>query len=173
MFTIDVRGLDKTLKNIGDMSDTLKKEVGYELEAWAMNTSKDAKQLVSLNSDTGNLQNSINYEANGLKASVSSSAQYAAFVEFGTRKFATQYVATLPPDWRSYAATFKGKKTSQQGGVMARLMAWGKRKGMDDKHAYFAALKILREGSKPHPFLYPSVNKNLPIFIKNVKALFK
>ena len=174
MIKIDVRGLDKTIKDISNMSKEVEDEVKIELTIWAMDVSRDAKELVSINSsDRGLLLNSINYKVDGLTASVSSSAEYAPFVEFGTRKFAAQYVSSLPPDWAAYAATFKGKKAANQGGVMKRLMEWGKKKGMDDKHAYFAAKKILREGTRPHPFLYPAVSKNLPIFIKNVKALFK
>jgi HK97 gp10 family phage protein len=174
MVKFSVQGLDKTIKDIGNMSKDIQQEVSMELTAWAMDVSRDAKQLVSMNSsDRGLLSNSINYKAEGLTASVSASVDYAAFIEFGTRKFAAQYVSSLPPDWAAYAATFKGKKAANQGGVMKRLMEWGKRKGFDDEHAYFAAKKILREGTKPHPFLYPAVNKNLPIFMKNVKDLIK
>jgi hypothetical protein len=86
---------------------------------------------------------------------------YAAFLEFGTRKYAAQYVASLPADWKSYAATFKGSSGGSFDELLKAIMGWVKRKGIDSDAAYPIALKIIREGIKPKPFLYPAINANL------------
>jgi hypothetical protein len=74
-------------------------------------------------------------------------------------------------------------------------MAWMKRKGIkggtysvktrrrkgnkaqreaeDKSVAYAIAKKILRDGIKERPFLYPAVNKNLPKLRKDLKELLK
>jgi hypothetical protein len=44
---------------------------------------------------------------------------------------------------------------------------------MDPKYAYVTALKILREGVKARPYIYPSVQKTLPVLRKNLRAIFK
>jgi hypothetical protein len=107
-------------------------------------------------------------------ASVVASAKYAAYIEFGTRKFAAAYVGSLPADWQAYAATFKGSTGGTFEQFVKSLMAWGSRTGkMDPKYAYVAALKILREGLKARPFIYPSIQKTLPVLRKNLRAIFK
>jgi hypothetical protein len=106
-------------------------------------------------------------------AAVVATAKYAAYIEFGTRKFAAAYVSSLPQDWAAYAATFKGPAGGTFKEFVKSLMAWGERTGkLDPKYAYVAALKILRDGIKQRPFLYPSVNKNTPQLIKDIKEIY-
>jgi HK97 gp10 family phage protein len=174
MFSVKVDGLDVLIKKISQLSDDAKLEVQNELKAFSIQTVTDAKSLVQSNSsDTGQLASSIEYQVNDLQAKISARAAYAAFVEFGTRKFAAQEVAKLPPDWQNYAATFKGKKTGNFDQFLQRLIQWGKNKGFDERGAYLLALKIMEEGTPAKPFLYPSITKNLSIFMKNVKDIFK
>lgn len=173
MITLNANNLDKTIKLFEKLTDDLKPEVQLALNAFGINVERDAKTSVSSHSDTGMLKGSIQWEQGDLSVSVGAIAEYAAFVEFGTRKFATQYVSTLPQDWQAYAATFKGRKTGNFDSFISRLIQWGKSKGIDENGAYKLARKILKEGTKAKPFLYPSVNKNLPIFIQDIKNIFK
>ena len=176
MITVKAEGLEAVMAKFKSYSVDAQIQIDGALEEWANRTSQDAKQLVSLKSaDQGYLLNSIHPDHGNGYASVTASANYAAYVEFGTRKFAAEAVAKLPPDWQAYANTFKGKSG---GGTFKEfvkiLMAWGARTGkMDPKYAYVAALNILREGVKARPFLYPSVNKNLPLLMQDIKAIFK
>lgn len=174
MLSVKVDGLDVLIKKISELKDDVKLEIKDELTAFAIKTVTDAKSIVqSERSDTGNLASSIEYEVNDLQAKISAKAKYAAFIEFGTRKFAAQEVAKLPAEWQTYAATFKGKKTGNFDQFLSRLIEWGKNKGIDERGAYLLAKKIMEEGTKATPFLYPSITKNLSIFIKNVKGIFK
>jgi HK97 gp10 family phage protein len=172
---LEVKGLDTLIKKMDKLAADVQKEVQAELNDWADTTAQNAISLVSANSsDEGLLKNSIKpYYGNG-SASVKVAAKYGAYVEFGTRKYAAAYVGSLPADWQAYAATFKGSTGGTFKQFVASLMAWGDRTGkMDPKYAYVAALKILREGLKARPFIYPSVQKTLPVLKKNLRAIFK
>jgi HK97 gp10 family phage protein len=172
---LQVKGLDALIRKMDNLASNVQKEVQAELNDWADTTSQNAKSLVSANSsDEGLLLRSINPNYGNGTASVTASAKYAAYVEFGTRKYAAAYVGSLPADWQAYAATFKGSTGGTFKQFVESLMAWGSRTGkMDPKYAYVAALKILREGVKARPFLYPSVQKTLPVLKKNLRAIFK
>jgi hypothetical protein len=104
---------------------------------------------------------------------VQASARYAAYIEFGTRKFAAAYVSSLPADWASYAATFKGSAGGTFKEMVLSIMAWCKRKGIDDKAAYPIARSIMINGIRPKPFIYPSFNAEFPLLIQDIKAIFK
>lgn len=176
MLKIEVKGFDALIKKFDTLSKENQAEVQSALNDWADRTASDAKSLVSSNSsDEGALLRSISPVYGNGNASVVSTSKYAAYIEFGTRKFATAYVSSLPQDWDAYANTFKGPAAN--GGnfndLLMSIMAWCRRKGIDDKAAYPIARKILIDGIKQRPFLYPSVNKNLPQLIKDLKEIYK
>ena len=175
MFSVNVQGLDATLKKFDQLAKDTQEGVQAALNDWADRTATDAITLVSAqSSDEGGLKGSIKPEYGNGNAAVKVSSSYAAFIEFGTRKFAAQYVASLPNDWQAYAATFKGKKGGGNGKKFwDRLQGWGGRKGIEPEKLYFIYKKILTDGIRPKPFLYPSVNKNLPLLIKDIKNIFK
>ena len=99
-------------------------------------------------------------------------ANYAAYLEFGTRGFAAAYVATLPTEWQVFAAQFKGGGGSFEDFFM-NIIDWVKRKGIEPAAAYPIAIKILRFGIAAKPFLYPAVEINKKILIDNLKAVLK
>jgi HK97 gp10 family phage protein len=172
---LQVKGIDTLIKKMDKLASNVQKDVQAELNAWADDTATNAKSLVSQNSsDEGLLLRSISPKYGQGKASVIASAKYAAYVEFGTRKYAAAYVSSLPADWQAYASTFKGSTGGTFKEFVKSLMSWGSRTGkMDPKYAYVAALKILREGLTARPFMYPSVQKTLPELKKNLRAIFK
>lgn len=172
---LQVKGIDALIRKMDKLAKDVQLDVQAELNDWADTTAQNAKSLVSANSsDEGGLLRSISPRYGNGSASVVASAKYAAYIEFGTRKFAAAYVGSLPADWQAYAATFKGSTGGTFEQFVKSLMAWGSRTGkMDPKYAYVAALKILREGLKARPFIYPSIQKTLPVLRKNLRAIFK
>jgi HK97 gp10 family phage protein len=171
---IKIKGLDALIKKMDNLSADLQKDVQAELNDWADTTAQNAIQLVSLNSsDEGLLKNSIKPIYGNGSATVVASTKYAAYIEFGTRKYAAAYVGSLPADWQTFAATFKGKTGGTFKEFLLSIIAWVGRKGIDKNLAYPIARKIMIEGIKPKPFMYPSVNKTLPKLIDNLKAIFK
>jgi phage gpG-like protein len=172
---LQIKGIDALIRKMDNLAKNVQLDVQAELNDWADTTAANAKILVSSNSsDEGLLLRSINPNYGQGFASVTASAKYAAYIEFGTRKYAAAYVSSLPADWQTYAATFKGKTGGTFKDFIKSLMSWGSRTGkMDPKYAYVAALKILREGLTARPFMYPSVQKTLPVLKQNLRAIFK
>lgn len=171
---IQVKGLDALIKKMDKLATNVQKDVQAELNDWADQTAANAKMLVSSNSsDEGLLLRSINPNYGNGSASVTAATKYAAYIEFGTRKFAAAYVSSLPSDWQTYAATFKGKTGGTFEQFLLSIIGWVGRKGIDKKAAYPIARKIMIDGIKPKPFMYPSVNKTLPVLRKNLRAIFK
>jgi hypothetical protein len=174
MVQLEVKGLDGLIKKFDQLAKETQVGVNLALEAWANKTAQDAIQLVSANSsDEGGLKNSIKPSHGNGYGKVTATSRYAAYIEFGTRKFAASYVSTLPSDWASYAATFKGRAGGTFEEFLLSIMKWCGRKGIDQDAAYSIARSIMINGIRPKPYLYPSVNKNLPLLIKDIKAIFK
>ena len=183
---ISIKGLDETLAKL-DIKK-FEKVIESEIHTFGLNVEQDAKQLCPV--DEGHLKGSVFQEPKRLGVEVGVRANYAAYVEFGTRKFATAYVSTLPSDWQAYASQFKGKGGGSMDEFIQSIMAWVLRKGIgggrttggnlsrsrssDDamqQAAYNIALYILRNGIKAQPFLYPAFEENRIILIKNLKEL--
>lgn len=170
---IQIRGLDAVIAKLDKRSNNVQKDVQAALNDFADRVVTDAKSLVSQNSsDEGRLLNSIGSKYGNMNVTIFANTEYAAYIEFGTRKFAAQYVSTLPADWQQLAASTKGKSKGTFVEFVNRLRKWAERTGkMDPKYAYVAAKKILREGVKARPFLYPSVVKNLPLLEQDLKDI--
>jgi HK97 gp10 family phage protein len=172
MIKIETKGINTLVKKFDQLSKEGQADVQSALNSWADVTAKDAKLLAP--SNFSGLRTSINPEYYVGSAAVVASVKYAAYVEFGTRKFAASYVASLPPDWQAYANTFKGP--ASDGGNLKQMWEafkiWGDKKGLTRTHTYFAYKKVLRDGIRPQPFLYPSVYKNLPQLIKDIKDIY-
>jgi hypothetical protein len=191
-FKIELKGMDEVLKQL-DVG-IMKQEIKLELEAFGEDVERDAKLLAPV--DENYLKGAIYHKATEINTmigmEVGCKADYAAYMEFGTRKFAAAYVATLPPDWQAFAAQYKGKGSggSFNDFVMA-IMAWVERKGIGSlktksgnksksaasyeamqQAAYWIALNIIQNGVKPHPFLYPAVTKNTKPLIDRLRKLF-
>lgn len=204
-FGFEIKGIDVAIKKLNNAANTLIQDAQDLLNEFVSNVASAAKRLAP--GDEGHLRGAIApiyVTGKNLEASVVAAVVYAAFMEFGTRKFAAVYVATLPADWQTYAATFRG----QTGGgtfdeFLLAIMQWVKRKGIvaqptqfeqsdefsfgklkpdrapkkvskqdaQDHLAYMIALKIMREGVQPHPFLYPAVIQYIPELTANFKKL--
>lgn len=88
-------------------------------------------------------------------ATIFSAAPESAFQEFGTGG-----KVEVPAEMAEIAATFKGKSGGDFRSFVLALTAWLGRHGIDEKAAYPMARKILLQGLKPQPFLYPSYVAN-------------
>lgn len=165
-FYIDVKG--DIGKKLNKLKDDALQIINDELEAFGLRTVNDAK--INAPVDEGFLRNSITYEKSNLIVEIIVAANYAAYLEFGTRSFAAEYVSTLPPTWQEFAAKFKGGG----GGFddyFRNILEWCKRKGIDKEAAYPIAISILRNGIKPHPYLYPAIEANLIKLKERLKAV--
>lgn len=190
-FKITLKGMDEVLKQLD--VENIKKEVKLELETFGQDVERDAKLLAPV--DEGFLKSMIYHKATETNTmigmEVGCNADYAAYLEFGTRKFAAAYVGTLPPDWQVFAAQYKGSRGGGFSELVRRITEWVKRKGFaaqitksgarsksknsqkqEEQAAYVIARSILINGVKPHPFLYPAVTKNTKPLIDRLRKLF-
>ena len=188
--TLKLEGL-KGLQLHVDRSVKEAREGTYKaLVTWAKNVETQAKRDAPANE--GKLRNSIDGSATrDLTAQVVVAADYSAYLEFGTRKFAARYVATLPTDWKAYAATFRGKGGGTLDQFIQDIMQWVRAKGIGglqtksgnvstskssldamQQAAYTNALNILQNGIRPHPFLFPAVVAHTPKLEADIKKAF-
>lgn len=186
---LTIKGLDGLIVKVGKIAADAEKETKIALETFADAVVKQAKTNAPANE--GTLRNSIHSEVTGLTAKITVASKYAAYLEFGTRKFAAKYVATLPADWKAYAATFKGKGGGSMDEFIQDIMEWVRQKGIGglktksgntstskdsldamQQAAYAIALNILQNGIRPQPYLYPAVKDNTPKLQASIKKIF-
>ena len=171
---LTLQGLDKSFANIDKLAKETRVEIQGELDAFGDDVEQEAKQLVASNSsDEGALLRSIHRVSGNLEVSIVASIEHAAWIEFGTRKFAAAYVNSLPQDWQTYAQQFRGSGTGSYQDFMQRLLGWMKRKGIEESAAYPIARKILRDGIRQRPFLYPAFTDNIPKLKERLKQVIK
>ena len=173
-FSIKVNGIEAIQAKIAEPK--FKAGINAALNAYGLTVVKTAKEKVP--KDEGNLARSINFEKKDFEITINVNADYAAYVEFGTRKFAAAYVGGLEPEWQQIAAQFKGKGRGDYYDFLNRILDWVKRKNLAQitnsytgrkstkksdliMVAEAVALSILRNGIKPQPFIYPAVMDNL------------
>jgi hypothetical protein len=100
--------------------------------------------------DVARLKNSISYEQKGLSVEFVAQTDYAAYMEFGTKK------KVSVPNWvGGYAAQFKGRGS---GGVNSKkaIEQWASKKGVNDWKAVW--WHIMKNGVKAHPFFFTTKN---------------
>lgn len=117
----------------------------------------DAKRLApkDLGTIAQNIGKVVSGEGDKVHASIYASAPESAFQEFGTGGR-----VIIPPGMQDVATQFKGASGGDFKAFVLALTAWVGRHGMDEKLAYVIARKILRDGLKPQPFLYPAYIAN-------------
>jgi HK97 gp10 family phage protein len=173
MITIKLKGFDKTIKDVQKLATDANKNAKTALVLFGKNVETQAKRDAP--ADEGKLKASINavFDNATFTEKITVATDYAAYQEFGTRKFAAAYVGTLPQEWRTYAATFKGKGGGTFEEFVKSLTEWARKTGhIPVEAAYVTALKILREGLKPRKFLYEAVKDNLPKLQSDFNKIF-
>lgn len=187
-FNASIKGLDEVIAKLD--VNKFRDDIQNAFDAFGQSVVTSAKLKAPV--DEGGLKNSINATPGNLSITIGVNKDYAAYVEFGTRKFAASYVSSLPTDWKTFAAQFKGKTGGSFMSFFYVILKWVQRKGIaahktksggrsnskasiqaEYSAAYFIALKIIREGIKPHPFLYPAFNEHQPQLIKDLENLLQ
>jgi HK97 gp10 family phage protein len=188
--SLTIGNLDKVLAEIKSYPKDIEQIINNEFRAFGEGTRDDAISNAPVNE--GRLRESINYlpDVDNMQVSVGAYIDYAAYLEFGTKSFAEAYVASLPEDWQAFAAEHQG---TGGGGtfddLLIAIINWVIHKGIgetltksgntsvskDALHnqynvAYLIALKIVRNGIKAQPFLYPAFEKNKLELIEKLKA---
>ena len=128
MIKITLKGVNELRDSLFSLENKLKNKVDKELNAFGQNTVNDAKRFAPVNE--GFLRNSISFKKEGYKVRIIVAADYAAYLEFGTRGFAERYLSDLPPDWQTFASQFRGGSGGSFDDFVMRIFEWVRKKGM-------------------------------------------
>jgi len=176
---VTITGDKQLLKEFERINKAANKEMNAELKAFGLLVEGEAKALAP--GDEGFLRNRIKSVPGNLEVEVIVNADYAAYMEFGTKRKAASYVSGLPSDWQQVAASFKGKGKGDYFDFLNNILDWVKRKKIAQitnsytgrkstkkndllYAANMIAMAILRNGVTPHPFLYPAYQNNVKQF---------
>lgn len=186
---IDARQLQKGAKGFDRLIKEFPDKISYVLDGAADEIVRNAKRAAP--KDRGETQQGISADiSKPLSKQITSRAPHSAWIEFGTGKYAAQYVSTLPAEYAAYAAQFKtGSKKFPPIKVIAE---WVKRKGLagtysiktkrrtgnkatrekqDLQVAYLIARAIFINGVHPHPFMIPALIAQAPKINRDLTAL--
>lgn len=171
---IDARQLQKGVKGFERLIKEMPDKVSDVLNASALEIEDKAKRAAPADRGASGLRGSISADINKpLTKRITAGAPYAAYVEFGTGRYAAQEVSRLPPDYKTYAARFRtgsGKRSVK--GMLFILMGWFGRVGIKDKQKqYHIAKNIVINGTHPHPFMIPAIISQIPILKRNMQTL--
>lgn len=186
---IEVRGLNKLMRKIGEIPQTIRDETDALMSAASNNLVNKAVESAPI--DQGILKSQITFKRQDeMKYEVVSGASWSAFIEFGTKSR-----VKVPAEFAAYAAQFKGKGRGQPGKrFYDSILAWVKRKKItgtynvktrrrdgsavdrqieDEQTAFAIYLSIMRHGVKPHPFFFVHVPAVRTQFEKGMKQVIK
>jgi HK97 gp10 family phage protein len=183
-----IKGIEKAIENI---ESKLRTDVSLELAASAAKIAKDAKRNAPKN--LGTLAQSITFagmvNSQGAAWEVFSTANYAPYVEFGTGG-----KVSIPAGFETFAAQYKGRKEGTMKEFIKALTLWVQRKGIvgtysvktrkrtgnkatrksqDQSAAWAIAISILRNGTRPQPFMIPAYEQEKVQLAKRLVNLFK
>lgn len=103
--TIKLEGLDKVLKNLKEEGDDIKKMIDFAMAANTEAMASEAKNRAPV--DTGRLRASItSNKIKNYSYELVAQTNYAAYLEFGTGKYAATYVGGLEKEWQILAKQF-------------------------------------------------------------------
>ena len=188
--TIDISGLSKVKSKLEELKTIDRKKFKSVLDKNGLKIVNLAKTKAPV--DQGALRNSISYKIVGNNLEIIAGVTYAAYIEFGTKKYAAEEVAKLPTDWQQYAAQFKGGKSGDYYDFLNAILDWVKRKGLSKVInsytgkevrgkaakenllvlAEYIAWNILKNGIKAQPYLRPAVEDVLPKLEEDIIKLF-
>lgn len=146
---------NEVIRELTRYSSRVQNDVIDLMNEKSINIERKAKQASP--SNFGRLRSSIvNSQVKDRKrpqVSVVVNANYAPFVEFGTKSN-----VDIPSGLEAYASKFRTSGGNFDD-LLSSIKLWVKRKGIDEEAAYPIALKIAREGVGAQPFLFPAYFK--------------
>jgi hypothetical protein len=190
--SVKITGLKALQLQLKELPKVAKQEVFEAYQDFAFATEIEAKQLAPTNDGKlrGSIKGAASIKGDLVIAGITVDVFYAAYVEFGTRKFAAAHVSKLPADWQAFAAQYKGKAGGTIDQLLMNLVQWVKSKGFaayttksgnksnsknsmqaQESAAYIIARSILINGIKAQPYLYPAVTNQMEKLKENLNNI--
>ena len=166
-FRYELSGISDAIARLKKAGTDIEREIDAELQAGVKKMERKAVSLVPV--DEGRLRGAIGTDKAGrLDYFVAAQTIYAAFVEFGTRK-----KVQVPSELQKYAAQFKGQAGTNKANARTAIYGWLKRKGVPKEKWGAIYWAIMRNGTAPHPFMYPAFVAERGPLAKRVAAVIK
>jgi HK97 gp10 family phage protein len=177
--TFRLDGVQNAINRLAKAGGDIAEEVDMELADGAnlirTNAVKNVKANIS--NTTGKLSGAMFAEKIGpLRYEVGNSVFYAPYIEFGTGG-----KVQVPEQLRDVATQIKARpKRGNFEGMVGAIFEWGVRKGYLSKNdpkarqrARWWAIRILKNGIDPQPFLYPAFVASRKKIVERIRAVVK
>src|SRR5690606_23160663 len=146
---VKIKGLKEVEKLLGKQGQQrLLREISEEMEVKAQEVRTKAVQKAPV--DTGLVRAGIDVEGKDLRWVIYTVAEYAGYVEFGTKT-----KVDVPPEMKEEADKFRGGKGSY-GEFRQAIAEWMRRKGIPEEALWPIMAKIMGQGIDPQPFMWPA-----------------
>lgn len=161
---ITLIGFKQYEKRLRDASTGFRRQADAEASAAATNIANEARNRAP--HFDGKLRASIHTTGRDGRYEVLVSANYAAYIEFGTRSR-----VRIPPELAGYAGQFKGSTGRTAAEAKKAIYEWCRKKGIEKSRWWFIFISIMVYGIRAQPFLFPSVDAEQPRFYARIRAL--
>jgi len=162
--SLSTKEVNQAIKQIEKKSTQYKGNLSRVVFKGALDIESDAKSRSPVNE--GRLRSGIvsKLDRKNISADVVSTADYSAFMEFGTKT-----KVSVPAGYDKLASQFRGSKQGKFGDLLKAISDWASKKGIDEEAVYPIALSIARKGVPAKPFLIPSYERQRPRIIQGLK----
>lgn len=163
---VKIKGLKEVEKLLGKQGQQrLLREISEEMEVKAQEVRTKAVQKAPV--DTGLLRAGIEVEGKDLRWVIYTVAEYAGYVEFGTKT-----KVNVPPEMQEEADKFRGGKGSYED-FKAAIADWMRRKGIPEEALWPIMAKIMGQGIEPQPFMWPAFKEGTKDIEKDIDAVIQ
>lgn len=164
--SVKIKGLKEVEKLLGKQGQQrLLREISEEMEAKAQEVRTKAVQKAPV--DTGLMRAGIDVEGKDLRWVIYTVAEYAGYVEFGTKT-----KVQVPPEMKEEAEKFRGGKGSY-GDFKQAIADWMRRKGIPEEALWPIMAKIMGQGIEPQPFMWPAFKEGTKGIEKDIDAVIQ
>lgn len=159
--------ISKVVSKLKEFNEDAKDVISQTTFAVTEDTAKVAKQYAP--KSAGKLAQSIHTKKESeFISSVVVGVKYGAFVEFGTGKH-----VSVPRELSALASKFKGANSGSFEEGLRSVKDWCRQKGIDEKAAYPIFISIIKNGTKPQPYLYPAFVQGRRQYLEDLKKDLK
>lgn len=163
---VKIKGLKEVEKLFGRQGvAAIKREISEEMEVKAEEVRTKAVQKAPV--DTGLLRAGIEVEGKDLRWVIYTVAEYAGYVEFGTKT-----KVNVPAEMQEEADKFRGGKGSYEDFKTA-IADWMRRKGIPEEVLWPIMAKIMGQGIDPQPFMWPAFQDGTKGIEKDIDAIIQ
>lgn len=164
--SVKIKGLKEVERLFGKAGvDAIKREISEEMEVKAQEVR--TKAVMKAPVDTGLVRAGIEVEGKDLRWVIYTVADYAGYVEFGTKS-----KVDVPSEMKEEADKFRSGRGSY-GDFKQAIADWMRRKGIPEEALWPIMAKIMGQGIEPQPFMWPAFQEGTKGIEKDIDAVIQ